>query len=147
MRIVCRVWGTLPCAVMVALGLFVPSSYSTDPFIQGMAPPVMASSPHDGGGEAWAGSDEPAKGPAGLLPQLGTAIQGRMAAAYGQLPLAFEANQGQTHGQVQFLARSQGLSLFLTPTEAVLVLTPSRLAGSTPEATARGHRRGQARAP
>src|SRR5262249_20201633 len=46
--------------------------------------------------------------------------------AYGRLPLAFEANQGQTDGQVQFLARSQGLHLFLTPTEAVLVLSPPR---------------------
>ena len=43
-------------------------------------------------------------------------------AAYGQLPLSFEANQGQSDAQVQFLARGRGYSLFLTATEAVLAL-------------------------
>jgi hypothetical protein len=43
-------------------------------------------------------------------------------AAYGQLPLAFEANQGQTDAGVQFLARGTGYALFLTSTEAVLHL-------------------------
>lgn len=38
---------------------------------------------------------------------------------YGRLPLHFEANQGQTDEQVQFLARGKGYSLFLTGTEAV----------------------------
>src|SRR5438132_7693991 len=42
--------------------------------------------------------------------------------AYGKLPLSFEANQGQTDPQVKFLSRGNGYSLFLTPTEAVLVL-------------------------
>ena len=41
---------------------------------------------------------------------------------YGQLPLSFEANQGQTDERVQFLARGDGYSLFLTPTESVLAL-------------------------
>src|SRR5438034_2964756 len=45
-----------------------------------------------------------------------------MQAAYGHLPLSFEANQGQSDAQVQFLARGHGYSLFLTPTEAVLTL-------------------------
>ena len=42
--------------------------------------------------------------------------------AYGKLPLSFEANQGQTDPDVKFLSRGNGYSLFLTPTEAVLVL-------------------------
>src|SRR6202030_1137586 len=42
--------------------------------------------------------------------------------AYGKLPLSFEANQGQTNPQVKFLSRGNGYSLFLTTTEAVLVL-------------------------
>jgi hypothetical protein len=42
--------------------------------------------------------------------------------AYGQLPLSFEANQGQTDKQVRFLARGPGYSLFLTAREAVLAL-------------------------
>src|SRR5436190_528045 len=46
----------------------------------------------------------------------------RIQAAYGKLPLYFEANQGQTDPQVQFLARGAGSTLFLTPTEAVLSL-------------------------
>jgi hypothetical protein len=41
---------------------------------------------------------------------------------YGKLPLSFEINQGQTDAQVKFLARGQGYTLFLTPTEAVLSL-------------------------
>src|SRR5262249_34198349 len=43
--------------------------------------------------------------------------------AYGQLPLSFEANQGQTAAQVNFLSRGQGYTLFLTPAEAVLALS------------------------
>lgn len=44
-------------------------------------------------------------------------------AAYGNLPLSFEANRGQTDRKVQFLARTGGYSLFLTSTEAVLSLS------------------------
>ena len=43
--------------------------------------------------------------------------------AYGQLPVSFEANHGQTDSQVKFLSRSPGSTLFLTPSEAVLSLT------------------------
>src|SRR5439155_913787 len=42
---------------------------------------------------------------------------------YGKLPLYFEANRGQTDAQVKFLSRGGRHVLFLTPTEAVLVLT------------------------
>jgi hypothetical protein len=54
------------------------------------------------------------------------------------LPLHFEANQGQTHQDVRFLARGPGYSLYLTAGEAVLVLTKpnpdaKRDAHSTPE--------------
>src|SRR5208283_5161205 len=44
----------------------------------------------------------------------------RLVANYGKLPLSFEANQGQTDGQVKFLSRGRGYSLFLTGDEAVL---------------------------
>ncbi len=50
----------------------------------------------------------------------------RLVEAYGQTPLAFEANTGQVDSQVAFLSRSAGYSLFLTPQEAVLSLTPNR---------------------
>ena len=45
---------------------------------------------------------------------------------YGKLPLHFEPNYGQTDGNVRFLARGAGYALFLTPKEAVLVLTHAR---------------------
>src|SRR2546426_1585846 len=44
-------------------------------------------------------------------------------AAYGKLPLSFEANQGQTDPKAKFLSRGRGYTLFLTSTEAVLTLT------------------------
>ncbi len=50
-------------------------------------------------------------------------------ATYGQLPLSFEANQGQTDPQVNFLSRGTGYALFLTPTEAVLSLEKSTTPG------------------
>src|SRR2546422_10158613 len=50
------------------------------------------------------------------------ATEARVSEAYGKLPLHFEANRGQTHRDVRFLARGAGYSLFLTPTEAVLTL-------------------------
>ena len=48
----------------------------------------------------------------------------QMARAYGQIPLIFEANQGQSDAQVKFLAHGNGYGLFLTAEEAVLVLQP-----------------------
>ncbi len=41
---------------------------------------------------------------------------------YGKLPLAFEANRGQTAPEVHYLAHGQGYQLFLTSQEAVLAL-------------------------
>lgn len=38
------------------------------------------------------------------------------------MPLQFEANHGQVDDQVKFLARGKGYTLFLTPTESVMVL-------------------------
>jgi hypothetical protein len=45
--------------------------------------------------------------------------------AYGQLPLSFEPNQGQTAPEVRFLSRGPGYQLYLTPHEAVLTLHKS----------------------
>jgi hypothetical protein len=49
-----------------------------------------------------------------------------VATSFRKLPLSFEANRGQTDRQVQFLSRGPGCSLFLTSTEAVLVLARGR---------------------
>jgi hypothetical protein len=46
-----------------------------------------------------------------------------LTAVYGNLPLRFEANLGQTDPRVKFLARGSGSELFLANSEAVLVLT------------------------
>ncbi len=43
-------------------------------------------------------------------------------ASYGNLPMSFAVNQGQTDAQVAFLSRGPGYALFLTPAEAVLSL-------------------------
>ncbi len=55
--------------------------------------------------------------------------------AYGQIPLSFEANQGQTDPAVQFLSRGSGYALFLTSQEAVLGLSKpvAPKAGNTTE--------------
>jgi len=59
-----------------------------------------------------------------------TAPQAPAQAAYGKLPLHFEANQGQSDPQVKFLSRGSGYTLFLTPTEAVLALRQNPEASS-----------------
>jgi PKD repeat protein len=49
-----------------------------------------------------------------------TATRDLVLEKYAQLPLRFEANQGQTDNRVRFLSRGSGYTLFLMPTEAVL---------------------------
>jgi len=46
----------------------------------------------------------------------------RVSETYGRLPRYFEANRGQIDQEIKFLSRGRGHVLFLTPTEAVLVL-------------------------
>src|SRR5205809_8142001 len=46
---------------------------------------------------------------------LDAVTQTRIAGAYGQIPLSFEANVGQTDAQVNFVSRGNGYALFLTP--------------------------------
>jgi hypothetical protein len=46
----------------------------------------------------------------------------QLTATLMRLPLQFEANQGQVDAQVTFLARGTGYTLFLTPSESILVL-------------------------
>src|SRR5438552_773176 len=60
------------------------------------------------------------------------AREARVSETYGKLPLHFEANQGQTHQDVRFLARGAGYSLFLTPTGAALTLTKQESSAHKP---------------
>jgi len=46
----------------------------------------------------------------------------RLTATLLKAPMSFEANQGQTDPSVNFIARGSGSTLFLTPTESVMVL-------------------------
>ena len=67
--------------------------------------------------------------------------------AYGKLPLAFEANQGQAAAPVRFLSRGDGYALYLTGQEAVLTLrqpaaTPRGRVGQPKSGTFNGHGRG-----
>ncbi len=52
----------------------------------------------------------------------------RIFRAYGDLPMSFEKNEGQTDPSVRFLAKGRDYHLFLTPAEAVLRFrsTPSK---------------------
>jgi uncharacterized protein (TIGR03437 family) len=45
---------------------------------------------------------------------------------YGNLPLAFEPNVGQTDARVRFLSRGSGMTTFFTDTETVMVLSRNR---------------------
>src|SRR5258706_12829782 len=56
------------------------------------------------------------------MSQAPSRVQSRVLDTYGRLPLAFEANQGQTDPQVKFVSRGTGYNLFLTATEAMLAL-------------------------
>ncbi|HEV8129774.1 MAG TPA: hypothetical protein VGQ81_00865, partial [Acidobacteriota bacterium] len=55
--------------------------------------------------------------------QSGAHSQTRVSESYARLPLYFETNQGQTDPRVKFLSHGAGHTLFLTPSEAVLILT------------------------
>ena len=66
---------------------------------------------------------------------------------YGDLPLSFEANQGQTNAQVHFVSRGSGYSFFLTQSGAVLSFSRDahsdsvlrmQLAGANPNARIAG---------
>ena len=57
------------------------------------------------------------------LPSGTPAVADQLRQAYGQIPLSFEANQGQADSAVKYLAHGQGYSLSLTATDAVLNLS------------------------
>jgi hypothetical protein len=50
----------------------------------------------------------------------------RVDRSFGPSPLAFERNEGQVDAEAKFLARGPGYHLFLTQTEAVMVLNAAR---------------------
>jgi hypothetical protein len=54
----------------------------------------------------------------------------RAAAAYGRLPLAFEANRGQASAGVRYLAHGPGYGVFITANRMTLALAPRSAAGA-----------------
>jgi len=64
---------------------------------------------------------------AGFALSAGAATDARVSESYGKLPLQFEANRGRRTRTVRFLSRGAGYSLYLTASEAVLVLSSARM--------------------
>jgi beta-propeller repeat-containing protein/centrosomal CEP192-like protein/HYDIN/CFA65/VesB family protein len=83
---------------------------------------VTPSVAQQSGAEAWSG--------------VGTPRNARLQASYGNLPLRFEANQGQTSAQVRFLSRGKGYTAFLTAGGMVLSVHPSQPVPATSDVTA-----------
>src|SRR5215475_2897733 len=74
----------------------------------------------------WTRTSRPSRGtepaaPARTRPIVPT-DESRVATSFGDLPLSFEPNQGQTDAQVKFLSRNPGYNVFLTSNEAVFTL-------------------------
>lgn len=65
---------------------------------------------------------------AAQAPALSAAQRGRVQASLGALPLAFEANQGQSDPQVKYMARGNGYTVFLTANDTVFALQSSEQA-------------------
>jgi hypothetical protein len=79
-------------------------------------------------GHKLAGAPAPAQG----FP----ASKTRMMKAYGARPMSFEVNQGQADRAVGFLARGQGYTILLKPSEAALAL---QLPGKGPRFPGKKH--------
>jgi hypothetical protein len=68
---------------------------------------------------------------AAQAPALSAEQRGRVRTTLGTLPLAFEANQGQTDPQVKYMARGNGYTVFLTSNDTVFALQSSSPAATT----------------
>jgi hypothetical protein len=91
-----------------------------------MEPPMLPATPASGNARqevAPAGENQQPVLPPDSTPS--AAERKQITAAFDAQPLRFEANEGQTDGRVDFLARSAHSALFLRPTEAVLSMDVS----------------------
>ena len=82
--------------------------------------------PHEGSAEARRPSESDRGGAAA-----------RLSESFGELPLRFEANRGQTDREVKFFARGNGYTLFLSKVGAVLRMRGGEVEGGEVEGTAR----------
>jgi hypothetical protein len=85
---------------------------------------------HGGSYGSREGAAKPTVAPTAFAGPISASLKHDWANAYGELPLAFEANQGQTDSAVRFLSRGEGYQLFLTKQEAVLTLRQSKPANT-----------------
>ena len=74
-------------------------------------------------------------------------VKARAQALSAKLPLAFEANHGQTDKSVAYMAHGSGYGLFLTANEAVLALQGQSKQGTTTSAAVRMELEGSASQP
>ncbi|MFZ0882213.1 MAG: choice-of-anchor D domain-containing protein [Candidatus Acidiferrales bacterium] len=65
---------------------------------------------------------KPTGAAAGVAAAAASPLRQAWTSAYGKLPMAFEANLGQTNPEVRYLSHGNGYELFLTSQEAVLTL-------------------------
>jgi uncharacterized repeat protein (TIGR01451 family) len=72
---------------------------------------------------AKAGPDRALPLPAPRSPEADPATRSRVNKAFASLPVRFEPNQGQSDPRVKFISRNDNYAMFLTATEAVLLLT------------------------
>src|SRR5258706_10018566 len=67
----------------------------------------------------------------GCVPTPGASMPVAVGSNLGEVPMPFEANLGQTHGDVRFLARGAGYGVYLGAGEVVLALATPTPAHST----------------
>jgi len=114
------------CAMLgLALVIFVPLWFTLGPGAVTKSEVSTTAARSDTRGTAQSGIFHQERLP--LRASQGRAAQTRMLQRYRQLPLSFEANRGQTDGQVKFLSRGDGYTLFLTSDEVVLGLVKARI--------------------
>jgi hypothetical protein len=73
-----------------------------------------------------ANNEKPARPPVESVQPAAAPVKAKVAERFGRLPLSFEENKGQIDGAVKFSSRGSGYELFLTSTEAVLLLRKPR---------------------
>jgi IPT/TIG domain/RTX calcium-binding nonapeptide repeat (4 copies)/Beta-propeller repeat/Galactose oxidase, central domain/Kelch motif len=113
-----RVAGSLLALALLAAGLSTLLSGSGSGPAREGGPPGSIAAPREAAARA--------------VPDAGT--KARATRSIASMPLAFEANDGQTDRRVRFLSRGSGSTVFLTPREAVLsIVRPGAKPGSEPD--------------
>ncbi|MBZ5626979.1 MAG: SBBP repeat-containing protein [Acidobacteriia bacterium] len=107
----------------------IPAVWTVVVVVMGIA--ALAAAGHAGlrgpsaAGIAEAISPRPWVAPGLSTEQSGAVRSDQVRASMSTLPLAFEANQGQTDSRVKYVARGSGYTLFLTAEDAVMALHSS----------------------